>query len=114
MGLGWRVGFLGLQHMEVFSQRLEDEYDAQVLITTPSVPYKLKLRDTSHTAKVEGKTDIEVKNPADWPETNEVLHYYEPIIKATIICPQEYTSSIYGLCAECRGEEISYENIDQL
>ena len=70
-----------LSTVQVFSQRLEDEYDAQVLVTTPSVPYKLKLRDISHTAKVEGKTEIEVKNPADWPETNEVLHYYEPMIK---------------------------------
>jgi len=114
MGLGWRVGFLGLLHMEVFSQRLEDEYDAQVLITTPSVPYKLKLTENSPTAKLHGKDEIEMTNPSKWPAVNEVKAYYEPFVKATIICPVDYQSDIFGLCSECRGTETGYETIDSV
>ena len=71
-------------------QRLEDEYDAQVLITTPSVPYKLKLTENSPTAKLHGKDEIEMTNPSKWPAVNEVKAYYEPVVKATIICPVDY------------------------
>jgi len=119
LGLGWRVGFLGLLHMEVFSQRLEDEYDAQVLITTPSVPYKLVLRDSSPQVKAGGKKaaskaskEMEVCNPALWPASNEVEEYLEPMVTGTIICPQDYVGAVYGLCAECRGVQTGYEPMD--
>ena len=60
-------------------QRLEDEYDAQVLITTPSVPYKLKLTENSPTAKLHGNHEVEITNPSKWPAVNEVKAYYEPV-----------------------------------
>ena len=91
-------------------QRLEDEYDAQVLITTPSIPYKLKLTENSPTAKLHGKDEIEMTNPSKWPAVNEVKAYYEPVVKATIICPVDYQSDIFGLCSECRGTETGKED----
>ena len=91
-------------------QRLEDEYDAQVLITTPSVPYKLKLTENSPTAKLHGSHEVEITNPSKWPAVNEVKAYYEPVVKATIICPVDYQSDIFGLCSECRGTETGKED----
>ena len=114
LGFGWRVGFLGLLHLEVFSQRLDDEYDAQVLVTTPSVPYKIKLRENSNSAKLHGTTDLEIFNPALWPQPNEVVKYYEPMVTGTIICPQDYLGQIFGLCADRRGEQTSFEAVDQV
>ena len=69
---------------QVFSQRLEDEYDAQVLITTPSVPYRLKLTPNSPTAKLNGSADFEVTNPSHWPAPNEIVQFFEPMIKGEL------------------------------
>ena len=112
LGLGWRIGFLGLLHLEVFSQRLENEYQAQVLVTTPTVPYKVCLKGNSH-EDTANKTFIEVCNPTQWPEKNVIESCMEPVVTGTIICPQEYVGTIYGLATECRGEQQSIENIDQ-
>jgi elongation factor 4 len=112
LGLGWRIGFLGLLHLEVFTQRLEDEYSAEVLITTPSVPYKIRLKK-----QYKGSQDLEdivVNNPSKLPERNKIETYFEPIVRGTLICPQEYVGTVYGLASDCRGEQLSMESIDQV
>jgi len=110
LGSGWRIGFLGVLHMEVFSQRLEQEYEAEVLVTAPSVPYRLILK------KRKGKEDKEemiVSNPSDWLERQAVHEYQEPIVRATIITPSDYLSPILELCNDRRGEQVSILNLDQ-
>ena len=112
LGLGWRLGFLGLLHLEVFSQRLEDEYNAQVLVTTPTVPYKIRMKTNMN--KEKDTTELlEVCNPSLWPEKHLIEACMEPVVTGTIICPQEYVGTVYGLASECRGEQLSIENIDQ-
>jgi elongation factor 4 len=97
LGLGFRCGFLGLLHMEVFKQRLEQEYNVTAIVTAPSVLYKIKI---AHTQEV-----INVENPADFPEPNKVEEILEPIINATIIMPKEYLGVILTLCQEKRGHQ---------
>ena len=111
LGLGWRLGFLGILHMEVFSQRLEDEYNAQVLITTPSVPYRVRLNKRGKSNDIEY---LEIQNPSKWPDPYMIDTCFEPIVKGTIICPQEYVGAVFGLAAESRGEQLSVEHIDQV
>lgn len=100
LGQGCRLGFLGTLHMDVFRQRLEDEHDANVIITAPTVPYKVIYRNGSHRI---------ISNPTDFPEYGDpqVVEIQEPYVKATIIVPQEYVGVMMELCAEHRGEEFS-------
>lgn len=119
LGTGWRLGFLGILHMEVFTQRLEDEYDAAVIVTPPSVPYRIKIKETAKAKyanaleEVNGELFITVSNPNDWPVTTDVLAYYEPMVKGTIIVPDEYLKGVTQLCNLHRGVQISIEQIDQ-
>lgn len=94
LGLGFRCGFLGLLHMDVFKQRLEQEYNMHIIITAPSVMYKIQLTS--------GET-INVENPSDFPEPNRTTEIYEPVIDATIIVPKEYLGAIMTLCQSKRG-----------
>jgi len=94
LGLGFRCGFLGLLHMDVFKQRLEQEYDLSVIATAPSVLYKVKLKNG---------TTIDVENPSDLPDPMAMETIFEPIITATIILPKEYLGSILKLCQDKRG-----------
>src|SRR3990167_2543225 len=103
LGLGFRCGFLGLLHMDVFKQRLEQEYNMSVIATAPSVRYKLHLTN---------KKTIEIENPADFPERNYIEEILEPIIKATIITPKEYLGAIFELCQKKRGEQKNMSYID--
>ena len=112
LGLGWRLGFLGLLHLEVFSQRLQDEYNAQVLITTPSVPYRVRLKKQCKDS--DNLEYTEITNPSLWPTKSTIDACFEPLVKGTIICPQEYVGTVYGLASECRGVQVSIENIDQM
>ncbi len=106
LGLGFRCGFLGLLHMDVFRQRLEQEYDVSVIATVPSVLYKLKLKNSNEA--------IDMENPSDFPESNRIEEILEPIINATIITPTQYLGNMIKLCEEKRGiqQELSY--IDEL
>jgi len=104
LGLGYRCGFLGLLHMDVFKQRLEQEYDLAVIITAPSVRYQLKLTN--------GK-EVAIENPSDFPERNYIEEVQEPIIEATIIVPQEYLGNILELCQKKRGEQIDMQHLDE-
>lgn len=83
LGQGWRLGFLGLLHMEVFCQRLEQEYGAEPIITAPSVTYKIVLKNP-RMIKQMGKDTLELSNAALFPEPINVKEYYEPLVKGKL------------------------------
>ncbi len=101
LGFGFRCGFLGLLHLEIIQERLDREFDLNLITTAPSVIYKIYL----HTGEM-----IEIHNPADMPEANLISHMQEPWIRATIFVPDEYLGSILSLCTEKRGiqQELTY------
>ena len=101
LGMGFRCGFLGLLHLEIIVERLDREFDIDLITTAPSVIYNIVLNDNS---------SLELHNPADMPEVMKIRSISEPWIKATIICPDEYLGSIISLCEDKRGiqVEISY------
>ena len=94
LGFGFRCGFLGLLHLEVIRDRLEREYDLDLITTAPSVVYHVFMRDG---------TMVELHNPADMPDLTYVDHLEEPRIKATIMVPDEYLGDILKLCQDRRG-----------
>lgn len=97
LGLGFRCGFLGLLHMEIIQERLEREFDLDLIPTAPSVVYKVNLTDGSQ---------IELYNPADMPEVVKISSIEEPWIKATILVPDEYLGGILQLCQDRRGQQV--------
>ncbi len=97
LGFGFRCGFLGLLHLEVIRDRLEREYDIDLITTAPSVIYHIYQRDG---------TMIELHNPADMPDMSTVDHLEEPRIKATILVPDEYLGDVLKLCQDRRGIQI--------
>ncbi len=101
LGFGFRCGFLGLLHLEIIQERLEREFDLDLLATAPSVVYKMKLSS--------GK-EFELHNPADYPDPSFIEVIYEPWIKATILVPDEYLGSVLDLCTNKRGiqKELTY------
>lgn len=104
LGLGFRCGFLGLLHMDVFRQRIEQEYNVSVIATAPSVLYKVTM---AHSGEV-----VDIDNPSDFPEAHLIEHVQEPIIKGTIIVPKEYLGNMITLCEEKRGQQIELNYID--
>ncbi len=94
LGFGFRCGFLGMLHMEIIQERLEREYDQDLITTAPTVIYEVLC--------INGDL-IKVDNPADLPEPNKMEEVREPIIDAHILVPQEYLGSVMGLCIEKRG-----------
>ncbi|ORZ34271.1 GUF1 GTPase-like protein [Catenaria anguillulae PL171] len=106
LGQGFRLGFLGTLHMDVFRQRLESEYQANVICTAPTVPFKVTYQ---------GGRELVVRNPVEFPEGAEyalVKKVEEPMIAATIITPDEYLGKILELCGERRGEQREVTYID--
>ena len=97
LGLGFRCGFLGLLHLEIVQERLEREFDLDLITTAPSVIYRTHMR---------GGEVKELHNPIDMPEPTEIDSIEEPWIKATILVPDEYLGSVLQLCEERRGEQI--------
>jgi len=97
LGFGFRCGFLGLLHLEVIRDRLEREYDIDLITTAPSVIYHIYMRDG---------TMIELHNPADMPDMTHVDHLEEPRIKATILVPDEYLGDVLKLCQDRRGIQL--------
>ncbi|MCB9987059.1 MAG: elongation factor 4 [Rhodospirillales bacterium] len=97
LGLGFRCGFLGLLHMEIIQERLHREFDLDLIPTAPSVVYKIHLTNGE---------SIELYNPVDMPDVVRIKSIEEPIIKATILVPDEYLGGILQLCQERRGEQI--------
>ncbi|MEO9683851.1 MAG: translation elongation factor 4 [Tateyamaria sp.] len=101
LGFGFRCGFLGLLHLEVIRDRIEREYDIDLITTAPSVVYHVYARDGSMT---------ELHNPADMPDPSTIDHVEEPRIRATILVPDEYLGDVLKLCQERRGiqEDLTY------
>ncbi|MER5170872.1 translation elongation factor 4 [Thioclava sp. GXIMD2076] len=97
LGFGFRCGFLGLLHLEVIRDRLEREYDLDLITTAPSVVFKLHMKD--------GEV-IDLHNPADMPDLTYVDHIEEPRIKATIMVPDEYLGDVLKLCQDRRGIQM--------
>jgi GTP-binding protein LepA len=97
LGLGFRCGFLGLLHLEIIQERLEREFDLDLITTAPSVIYKVDLSDG---------TGLDVHNPADLPDPMRIRSIQEPWIKATILVPDEYLGNILKLCNDKRGEQV--------
>lgn len=112
LGQGWRLGFLGLLHMEVFCQRLQQEYDTEPIITAPSVTYQLRLKNPKMIKSNNGKDMIELSNAALFPEPINISEYYEPLVRGTIMTPDEYMGQIIALCVEKRGVQEKSVNID--
>ena len=103
LGFGFRCGFLGLLHLEIVQERLEREYNLDLVTTAPSVIYRIHLSDG---------TMIELSNPNDLPEVTRIDKMEEPIVKAQIILPSEYIGPIMELCQGRRGEYIGMEYLE--
>ena len=103
LGFGFRCGFLGLLHMEIIEERLEREFNLDLITTAPSVIYKVELRS--------GET-ILIDNPSKFPTADEINTAYEPIMKATVITPTDYVGGIMDLCQDRRGVFIDMKYID--
>ncbi|MBK1701848.1 translation elongation factor 4 [Thiococcus pfennigii] len=101
LGFGFRCGFLGMLHMEIVQERLEREYDLDLITTAPTVVYEVVRSD--------GQV-IKVDNPANLPETGKIAEIREPIIEAHVLVPQDYLGGVIGLCIEKRGvqKQIQY------
>jgi GTP-binding protein LepA len=97
LGFGFRCGFLGLLHLEIIRERLEREYDIDLITTAPSVVYHLRMTDG---------TMRELHNPADMPDVMKIEHIEEPWIKATILVPDEYLGDVLKLCQDRRGIQV--------
>jgi GTP-binding protein LepA len=100
LGFGFRCGFLGLLHMEIVRERLEREFDLSLIATAPSVAYQAFLSDG---------TRVDVDNPSELPEPSHLDHVDEPMLKATILTPAEYTGAVMDLCQGRRAEMIKME-----
>ncbi len=94
LGLGFRCGFLGLLHLEIITERLEREFDVNLITTTPGVIYKVH--------KIRGET-LDLQNPSNMPDPSQITKIEEPWIKSTIITPDEYLGSIIKICQDKRG-----------
>lgn len=100
LGFGFRIGFLGLLHMEIIQERLEREFDLDLIATAPSVIYDVYLK--------EGEM-IKVQNPYELPPSGDIAKIEEPMVDATIICPEEFVGAVMELCQQRRGE---YRNME--
>ncbi|HTX75056.1 MAG TPA: translation elongation factor 4 [Terracidiphilus sp.] len=100
LGFGFRCGFLGLLHMEIIQERLEREYELDLITTAPSVRYHVKLTDESV---------LEVDNPSRWPEPTNIETIREPVITAKILTNEEYVGGILKLVEEKRGKQVNFE-----
>ncbi|XP_067950104.1 translation factor GUF1, mitochondrial-like [Watersipora subatra] len=111
LGQGWRLGFLGLLHMDVFEQRLRQEFSVDSILTAPNVPYKVKLKPGKHT-KTHGKEVITVLNPCHMPPMTMVEEIHEPLVLGTIVTPNDYIGDIISLVMKYRGVQKEQTIID--
>ncbi len=103
LGFGFRCGFLGLLHMEIVQERLEREYNLDIITTAPSVIYEIKKKNGDL---------IRIDNPSNYPSPDEIETAYEPMVKASIITPTEYVGNIMDLCQDRRGNFIDMKYLD--
>ncbi len=104
LGFGFRCGFLGLLHMEIIQQRLEREFNLDLITTAPSVIYKIDKR---------GGGTVMIDNPSDYPSADEIERSYEPVVRADISTPFDYVGNIMTLCQDRRGVFIDMKYLDQ-
>jgi GTP-binding protein LepA len=104
LGFGFRCGFLGLLHLEIIQERLSREFDLDLVLTAPSVVYRVHKTDGS---------ELELHNPADMPDPTQIDHIEEPWIRATILLPDEYLGPVLSLCTEKRGEQVELTYVGQ-
>ncbi|KAJ7219510.1 P-loop containing nucleoside triphosphate hydrolase protein [Mycena pura] len=106
LGQGCRLGFLGTLHMDVFRQRLEDEHDANIIVTAPTVPYKIVYKDS----------EVCVSNPTEFPDaidvSSKVKEVQEPVVRASIIVPEEYFGEMMDLCFTHRAVDLEHRYLD--
>jgi GTP-binding protein LepA len=100
LGFGFRCGFLGLLHMDIVQERLEREYGMELITTAPTVVYQVALKDGSV---------IEIENPSKLPDPSKIDQIREPIIRSTIIMPQEYVGPVITLCTQKRGQQVNMQ-----
>ncbi|MDF3835308.1 translation elongation factor 4 [Cupriavidus basilensis] len=98
LGFGFRCGFLGLLHMEIVQERLEREFDMDLITTAPTVVYEVDMRD---------KTKLIVENPAKMPDPSRIENILEPIVTVNLYMPQDYVGSVMTLCTQKRGTQIN-------
>ncbi|MDY0055294.1 MAG: translation elongation factor 4 [Methyloversatilis sp.] len=98
LGFGFRCGFLGMLHMEIVQERLEREFDMDLITTAPTVVYEVLMNDN---------TVVMVENPSKLPDTSKVAEIREPIIKAVIFMPQDYLGAVITLCEQKRGQQVN-------
>ena len=98
LGFGFRCGFLGMLHMEIVQERLEREFDMDLITTAPTVVYEVLMNDSSI---------VMVENPAKLPDPSKTMEIREPIIKAVIFLPQEYLGAVITLCEQKRGQQVN-------
>ncbi|WP_203642303.1 translation elongation factor 4 [Levilactobacillus andaensis] len=103
LGFGFRCGFLGMLHMDVIQERLEREFDLDLITTAPSVTYHAYLTDGGMK---------EVENPAEMPEASAIKRIEEPVVKATIMAPNDYVGAVMELCQHRRGQFLTMEYLD--
>ena len=104
LGFGFRCGFLGLLHMEIIQERIEREFNLDIITTAPSVIYKIK--------KTDGEV-LDITNPTNLPEMSEIAYMEEPVVKASIITPTEYVGSVMELCQDRRGTYIDMQYMEE-
>ncbi|PXW91156.1 GTP-binding protein LepA [Nitrosomonas sp. Nm84] len=100
LGFGFRCGFLGLLHMDIVQERLEREYDMDLITTAPTVVYQILMRDG---------TLIEIENPSKIPDLSKIAEIREPIITSTILVPEEYVGAVITLCVSKRGNQTNMQ-----
>ena len=105
LGFGFRCGFLGMLHMDIIQERLEREFDLDIITTAPSVIYEVD--------KTDGET-VEVSNPSEMPDVVEIERVYEPFVKTTVSTPSDYVGPVMELCQEKRGEFVTMEYLDDI
>ncbi|XP_077299790.1 translation factor waclaw [Arctopsyche grandis] len=112
LGQGWRIGFSGLLHMEVFTQRLFQEYKAEAIISAPSVPFKFRINQPKLIKKYGGEI-ITITNPCMMPAHTDIVEYFEPFVVGTIVTPIKYLGSLTALCLDHRGIPLNTTPLDE-
>jgi GTP-binding protein LepA len=104
LGFGFRVGFLGLLHLEIVRERLEREHGLDLISTAPNVVYRVVL---------ETGADVVVTNPSDWPTKGKIAEIYEPVVKAMVLLPSEFVGTVMELCQGRRGQLLGMEYLSE-
>ena len=104
LGFGFRCGFLGLLHMEIIQERLDREFDLNIIATAPSVIYKVNMKNGEN---------IEIQNPTNMPPLTEIEYMEEPIVTASIMTPTDYVGTIMELCQNKRGNFLNMEYLEE-